>query len=314
MGDEFRVLAVDRSMAETTIGPEQLGSKAKFWLRYPDRLGRKGIFKFSREHTGEHWAERIAAELAGALGLPHAQYDLAQCDGTWGVVSWTFLLSYKDEETLTHGNDILSGVVSNYPKSEEQGHYHRVQQHSVELVLQECERVAPPLRWLRPSGINNGADVMVGYLLLDAWIGNTDRHDENWGWVKAPQDPAQHLAPTYDHASSLGRIERDEVRTMRLTTRDPRATVDAYARRAKSALHAPGESKPLTTMEAFQRAAILRPDAARVWLDRLRSTSPEQWERVISQIPQATMSEPARQFAAVMLDCTRSALLAEHPS
>ncbi|MEG3898961.1 MULTISPECIES: hypothetical protein [unclassified Microcoleus] len=45
--------------------------------------------------------------------------------------------------------------------------------------------------------------------MLDAWIGNTDRHHENWGFVevrasKTPQVIA-HLAPTYDYASSLGR-------------------------------------------------------------------------------------------------------------
>jgi hypothetical protein len=45
--------------------------------------------------------------------------------------------------------------------------------------------------------------------MLDAWIGNGDRHHLNWGLVRNKLTPniieTIHLAPTYDHASSLGR-------------------------------------------------------------------------------------------------------------
>ena len=40
-----------------------------------------------------------------------------------------------------------------------------------------------PFEWKPIEGIVSALDVFVGYLLLDAWIGNTDRHHENWGFV-----------------------------------------------------------------------------------------------------------------------------------
>jgi len=61
---------------------EALGSKRKFWFKRPvdDASGEKEswLFKAAREHTGEDWSEKVAAELSALLGLPHATYELAQ--------------------------------------------------------------------------------------------------------------------------------------------------------------------------------------------------------------------------------------------
>ena len=48
---------------------------------------------------------------------------------------------------------------------------------------------------------------LAEYLLLDAVIGNVDRHHENWGILGKDVDGSVkgRLAPTFDHASSLGR-------------------------------------------------------------------------------------------------------------
>ena len=45
------------------------------------------------------------------------------------------------------------------------------------------------------------------YLVLDAVIGNTDRHHENWGILRQRRGNVWYgfVAPSFDHASSLGR-------------------------------------------------------------------------------------------------------------
>jgi hypothetical protein len=45
------------------------------------------------------------------------------------------------------------------------------------------------------------------------------RHHQNWGLILSP-DKKTYLAPTFDHASSLGRNETDENREDRLATKD----------------------------------------------------------------------------------------------
>jgi len=293
---------------------EQLGSKPKFWVRIPADAGQPslGLFKLTRPDTGEAWAERVAYGLACELGLPCARYDLAVYteapppldSETRGVISWSFL---ESGESLVHGNEVLASIVTGYPVSTG-GRFRRTPGHTVDVVLGQCDRVAYPIRWEPLPGLVTGADVMVGYLLLDAWIGNTDRHDENWGWVRA-QSGELHLAPTFDHSSSLGRNETDENRQRRIVTTDPRFTVSAYAMRAPAALHRPADGRQLRTLEAFQRAAELRPNAARAWLNRLAGVSSEQVEIAVRRVPAPWISPVARTFAVGILTATRTSLL-----
>ncbi len=67
---------------------EQLGTKEKFWyLDSSDQVPVKYLFKYSRKNTGEHWSEKIAEQLCEYLEIPHAEYQLAQCDGRHGVIT-----------------------------------------------------------------------------------------------------------------------------------------------------------------------------------------------------------------------------------
>ena len=85
------------------------------------------------------------------------------------------------DEELIHGNDILAGIVSSYPREE----VYNVSQHTLDIVLQVMNRpdLQMPLNWTPIPSITSAVDTFVGYLLLDAWIGNGDRHHENWGFV-----------------------------------------------------------------------------------------------------------------------------------
>lgn len=89
---------------------EALGSKQKFWYRDPDS-DTDWLFKFPRPGTGEHWAEKIAAEVAAHLRLSHALVELAEFDGTFGSTTLSFA-SRSGE--LIHGNQILVGNVLGY--------------------------------------------------------------------------------------------------------------------------------------------------------------------------------------------------------
>ena len=58
-----------------------------------------------------------------------------------------------------------------------------------------------------PTGSSNTQKCLfAGYLVLDAVIGNTDRHHENWGLLLRRTETGWkgQVAPSFDHASSLG--------------------------------------------------------------------------------------------------------------
>lgn len=336
MANTFIIIEV----AEDASGNyEPMGTKPKFWFHH-NELG-QCLYKDARPGTGEDWSEKIASELCALLGLPHARYELAAYQGRRGTVSPLFVvappeifgqLSFWSEAvwgeaalfeipqgSLVHGNELLFNLVPDYPEPDSVPKY-RVSQHRLELVLETVsdKRLQIPLGWTPPSGINTAVETFIGYLLLDAWIGNTDRHHENWGvieWNQTPSTPSErhitkYLAPTYDHASSLGCHETDEKRRKRLATDDQNFSVEAYAARARSSLYLKtGDTKPLLTFDAFTEAATRYPLAARIWLDRLAGTSGIETDTLFKRLPSERITETGIEFARKMLGYNRNRLL-----
>jgi hypothetical protein len=154
----------------------------------------------------------------------------------------------------------------------------------------------------------SAADCFVGYLLLDALIGNGDRHHENWAVIH--DTAGRRLAPSYDHASSLGRELRDEVRAIRLSGADQDRTLDRYAARATSAFYAnPADGKPLSPIDAFGVAARLRPEASAFWLARLASVGQDSFENIVHAVPRELITDLARRFALAITAWSRPRLL-----
>ena len=295
MAEEFPIIVVteaDYERSET----ETMGYRDKFWFDEPN-LGRC-LYKKSRPNTGEDWAEKIAAELCKLLGLPHAQYELATWRSQRGTVSPSFL---PDGGSFIPGNEVLSANA----------------RHRVNIVLNAIadNSVNLPLDWVPPVGIETAVETFVGYLLLDAWIGNTDRHSENWGVLDKPEsDPtlniARYLAPTHDHASSLGVRISDEERQKRLITKDTGYSVQAYAKRCSSQLYASdNRPKPLKTFEAFREAALSYPQAAQVWLNCLTRISANDTLAIFNRIPGERISQITIEFSQQLLKFNRERLL-----
>lgn len=296
---EFPVIVVTKEAYELSTN-ETMGSKYKFWFKH-EELGRC-LYKQARQNLGEDWAEKVAAQLCELLGLPHAVYELAETwEGNRGVVSPNFLLKGG---TLFHGNEILTPIVPNYPTSK----IYNVSQHTIDIVLRAIrdESVNLPLSWTAPSGIQTSVEVFVGYLLLDAWIGNGDRHHENWGFVRnkaaSTLGETVNLAPTYDHASSLGRDLSDEQRQKR--------SVEAYGNKCFSAFYSSvKDKKTLKTFDVFHRVARCYPEAAYVWLERLESVSKEHTLEIFKRIPSTRISAIATEFALKILELNQGQLL-----
>ncbi len=299
MTDEFPIIIVTQEAYEASSN-ETLGSKYKFWF-YHEELGRC-LYKQSRPNLGEDWAEKVASELCKLLGLPHAVYEFASTwEGACGVVSPNFL---PQGGTLVHGNELLASIVPNYPTFTTYG----ASQHTIDLVLSIIvrESVNLPLGWTHPSGIQTALDVFVGYLLLDAWIGNGDRHHENWGIVRmktaSTSEETEHLAPTYDHASSLGRDLSDSQRQKR--------SFQAYVNKCFSAFYASfDDRKTLKTFDAFSLVAHRYPKPACVWLARLENISKANILNIFNRINRSRISPDASNFAQSILEINKHRLL-----
>ncbi len=287
---------------------EPMGTKRKFWYRAPD--GSRLLFKFNRPGHGEDWAEKIACEIAEPLGLPHAVVDVALCGNHPGVVVRDFV---PEGFRLVHGNELLVELVDPaYPKDQN----FKVRQHNLPNVFHVLETgsIALPSSFRLPANVNSSAGLLVGDLLLDALISNTDRHHENWAILErnAAKDQPRiaELAPTFDHASSLGRNEPDDKRLLRLDGNDRQYTVATYVAKAVSRIYASeADERPLSPLNAFAGASRVVPAAAHAWLTALENCPADAVRAIIDRIPAHRMSAVARRFAFRMVESGKEELL-----
>jgi hypothetical protein len=88
-----------------------MGSKKKFWYQPSKDPSSPWLFKYPHGGAGQHWAEKIAAEVASLLQVPHATVELATYKGAYGSVTKSFATEGK---SLHHGNQLLEIVLHDY--------------------------------------------------------------------------------------------------------------------------------------------------------------------------------------------------------
>lgn len=287
------------------VADEPQGGKRKQWLEEPG-TGRHWLFKV-RSQGGDDWAERIACDLASELGLPCATVELAARNGLPGALSLDFT-DNRIQGDLVLGNDLLVESDPAYPTD---GHRYHLTAHTVSRVISVLGSVG--VSQASHVALKSGAEVFVGYLILDALIGNTDRHHENWGVLRLPTAAGRSqtiLAPTFDHAASLGQILQDEERRSRLEPRDNRRSVPAYARKARSALYAePDDRHALSLRQAVAIAEQLVPTVKGYWREVVRAIPATRFALSVERVPEQLVSPWARRFAIALLHANRENLL-----
>lgn len=306
----YPILRVDAASSE---GLEPLGTKRKFWFTGAD--GRRMLFKAEERGTGEDWAEKLACELAALLGLPHVHYELAMllrpphelAQDSTGVPGVVCASCAPPPSALVLGNQLMLDVDPAYPGQEK----YKVPQHTLDKVVLVLERLQiPPPPWSAglPADMVSALDVYAGYLMLDAWIANQDRHHENWGALRV--NGTLHLAPSFDHGASLARNLSDEERKKRLESRDHGFRVEAFATRARSALYADEtQRRPMGTLAAFRAWSARAPGAAEHWIRRLEAIDEAQVEAMLRRIPPHRISAIGRDFTHRLLSVNRSRIL-----
>lgn len=276
---------------------EQMGSKPKFWFRNPDD-DQPWLFKFAREGTGEDWAEKIAAEIAAALTIPAPGVELAEFSGRRGSISRSFVRQ-REGWNLIHGNELLGDYVPGYQRKVV---FHQ-SGHTLANILTVLGRIFPD-----PQQLQAQIGQLAGYLTLDALIGNTDRHHENWGVLRrtrADGSLEDTLAPSFDHASSLGRNAPQEERERRLRE----GSLETYARRGRGGIYvATADQRGANPLELVLQVAPTMRDVFEPWLTRIRALSPASIQSIINAVPETLMDSTAKRFTVALVDYTRTQL------
>ncbi len=285
------------------VDAEPLGTDEKAWLE--DHLGNRWLFKpaeIKRNGTrqGQDWAEKIAAEIASLLRLPHAHVELVVREAAEGSVS---LRIGSDDFVLREGTLLLidrraagyvpiSELAEGSPRKRRPG-------HSLQNIRAALDQVAAPRGSRLPESLS-AFDIFVGYLVLDAWIANRDRHDQNWA-VLEPQlgKGPRLLCPTYDHGNSLGYGLSD---TNRVDWMSSSKRMGQFAERGTAFRlqnSGPGTIPTLVTV-AVSALLMASPEGRAYWSDVIQELPVSRAMDLVGRVP--GLSVPARTFAARLLE------------
>jgi hypothetical protein len=136
------------------------------------------LFKVGK-HQGENWAEIVSYHLAKLLHIPCAEYVPGvfrpnEKKEVKGVISKSFI-NKKQGDRLINANEFLAKLIKNYDSSK----IYRQRDYTFSISIALIELLTPNLNEKQYTPIQQ----FIGYLVFDIWIGNQDRHHENWGFV-----------------------------------------------------------------------------------------------------------------------------------
>ena len=295
--DKFEIFQVP--VAELQRASESDGAVPKGWIE-ESSLG-KVLFKEAASkrsriiESRSDWTEKVISEFNQLLVLPAARYELAdliEIEGTKVPGSISVDLIQAGDDRRIPLQELLEQSIPSYNQAND---------YQVKNVIQTLldKKVKLPPNYEVPDGIFNGADMFVGILLLDATVGNEDRHDHNIDIVRQANGES-YISPVFDHGSSLGSTETDRFRSQT----SPKQYSEEY-----NISFFEFQSRDITGIEAFKQAAELRPYAAKIWLEQLASVEPEQIQAIFDRLPSGRITLEAKAFALELLNYNRTQLL-----
>jgi hypothetical protein len=285
MPDLYPIVEVKRASIRES---EDMGSKDKFWYLHPQAEEGYWLFKYPRCNTGEHWAEKIAAEVADLLEIPHATVELAIFEEDKGSATKSFA---QEDQELVHGNQMLARAVHGYDRRRR---FHQ-SSHTLANIWQVMDRI-----FVESEDAEQAKLCLAEYVVLDALIGNTDRHHENWGILRERKDAPWEgfVAPSFDHASSFGR-ELQDTRRNRILAED---RIGDYVEKGRGAIYwsedDPHGSSPL---ELVRRATRKYPKFFSPALTKLEKLDERSVDDLVNRVPASWMSPSARKFAIALM-------------
>jgi len=285
------------------VADETSGAEAKYWLVKPGTEER-WLFKsvtIKQGHVhGEDWAEKAVAHLAGMLGVPCARIEMAEFRGARGCIS---------ADLRPHGHELQPGQVL-LEERQAPGYVHQMGRdhpgHSLQNIMAVLDGALPPPGCALPFDAT-AFDVFAGYLVLDAWVANRDRHDNNWAVLRpiTSQGGPLRLCGSYDHANSLGFNVPDRQRSRLLAERGgvTRWCGRGYAGRFEQV----GTHRLSLVDLAVQALALCSGSAAAYWRQQLERVDSGEVSDVLARVPR--MSEAARNFAYRIQEVNRGRIL-----
>jgi len=281
------------------IAPES-SRHAGHWLFKPRRIK---TLKLSEERQrlghepdvlvrGEDWAEKISYEIAKLIALPAAETELATVvqlrtdERVYGSMSRDMR---PRDWAWTPGAALLAESDDEFDSKSCRG-------HTITAIRQALEGLGGSVS--TPYADWSAFDVFAGYLVLDAWIANTDRHAHNWGVLQDPRTGDVCLGPSFDHGSALASGDEDRIRAQRVEQKK----VDHWCEHGRTKRFNGGEAISLIDV-AGEALSVCGVAARQHWAAQIINVDLDICNDIVVATP--NLSDPTRTFVRTALATNR---------
>jgi hypothetical protein len=296
------------------------GSKEKRWYRSIDS-NNLALFKLpisltsnsgnKSEPTGEPWSEKISSEIGKCLGFSTHDVDigvlkldeesteyygintseLGKNDTVYGALCWSFLDEGK--ESLVEGADMIMDFDSSYDREKLRGDN---EIYNFNLLYRIFSKY-------------NITHELFKMIIFDTLIGNTDRHQDNFGLIREEKTGELRFSPFYDNSSSMGR-EIQEARAIKML-KDERMFKSYILGKKSATLIRWGASmdKKMNIFDFFYKVKNAYPRQINQYLKSINTLSDSQLESIISKVPNFIMSNIKKELVLKILKVRRDILL-----
>lgn len=175
-----------------------VGSSKKYLLKLPDPTREKGKKK-ELSYINNVFSEYIGCMISKSVGLPVQEVLIGE---------YTFENSAKTVPACACG-DIRNGSEILYEIDKQELRNFLDEKDSRNITFESINKIFP---FLEKYGLDKKEleKFYFNMFVLDALIGNTDRHNGNWGFLMAPGSRAR-IAPVFDCGSSLFPVASDDM-------------------------------------------------------------------------------------------------------
>ncbi|WP_330924455.1 hypothetical protein [Candidatus Sororendozoicomonas aggregata] len=254
-------------------------------------------------HPDQYWAEIIAFKIGRLMKLPVPPAFVAINSETGepgSVIEW--FLGYQPDikERFTPGGDHMQALIDDYDR--EKGRL-----HNLETIIKFSRALG------RNKTLSHNWQEYWGLCLCyDAVIGNTDRHQENWGVIWNENGSLARFTPYFDNGTSLGH-ELFEKKFRQFTTDENglRAYINNGRHHMKWSL---SSERRLPLIDGVFDFCMKYPAMIPLLIDSL-SWSEDALEKVLSELTTFTIKSPLTEERAAFiykLTVLRRRILLEH--
>lgn len=271
--EKYNILKVGRDFDFVSNTTTTKGSRLKR-IAIDKKTNEEIYFKYERYNCTESCSEKISYEIATVLGYPCAHIEFGEDEkGKIGILNYLFIKREEEEH-----DDAKSYINRD---STERKNFYTIQ--NIKNCLDKIDR----------SLFNDFLKIMV----FDALVGETDRHEENWGIIK--KNGKYKISPLYDNGCNLLREFKNE----QLATQyyDEKKDFNSYIKRAKSVIYKDDHSRRYNLFELIEYLYQRYPNQIKQEIDNLRKLTTEKIEEITNKVPSKLLTEKHKMYIIIYL-------------